>query len=212
MKGLLLKDLYNMKVFSKTLFALVAMMAVFGVMMNNPSYICAMTIVMSLSVSMNGIALDEKAHWDQYAMTFPVTRRMLVLEKMILMVSITLAGGVLAIVLGGTMTVVTGGNLPLLLLGCVTGMGVVMIMQSVLMPILLKLGTENARFAMIAVLAAPAVLIVLVVRSGKIPMEVLEENVYFWIRMGSGLMVLAGIVALFVSYWISVRIYEKKEW
>ena len=30
MKGLLLKDLYNMKVFSKTLFALVAMMAVFA--------------------------------------------------------------------------------------------------------------------------------------------------------------------------------------
>ncbi len=209
MKGLLLKDLYNMKIFAKSLLIIIAMVTIFGLMMRNPSYICIMIIFFSFSMSINGIALDEKANWDQYALTMPVSRKMLVLEKMLLALMFIVFGGALAVLVGDAMTLYLGEDVFLLNIGCVAVIGVVMVLMAILLPILFKFGAEKARYALIVIVMIPTIAIILI-----------GQNLDIWItanfelitKVGTIGSVVVGILALVLSYFVCIRIFEKKEW
>ncbi len=212
MKGLFLKDLYNMKLSARTLAVTLAMFTVFGIVFNNPVYILSMLMFMSLSISISSISADEKCQWESYALTLPVTRRQIVLEKMASMVCYLLAGSIAGLVISGILTVVNGEKLGMLLLGFGFALGVILIMQSIIFPLLLKLGSENARYILTGIVAAPAVLFIVSMKYFKISEQWLEAFLNKWLGTACLGVILAGMLGLLLSYFVSVRVYAKKEW
>ena len=83
-------------------------------MLKNPSYVTAMMIFLALNASLSLMSLDEQVKWDQYALTMPVNKSLLVKEKLFLSTLFTIGGGVLSLILGVVLTSIFGGDQELL--------------------------------------------------------------------------------------------------
>ena len=98
MKGLMLKDILNFKnQQGKTFFLLIILYFVMALKMNNSSFFMGVWIVLGITLPISSIAYDEKAKWDKYALTMPVTRRDIVTEKYLLSLLFIVVGNVVSI-------------------------------------------------------------------------------------------------------------------
>ena len=84
MKGLLMKDLLNLKQTIRVWALLLALFIVIGFAQQSPIYVGSMLTVMLLLLPVNALAYDENCKWDAYALTMPVMRRDLALSKYLL--------------------------------------------------------------------------------------------------------------------------------
>ncbi|MBQ8563318.1 MAG: ABC-2 transporter permease, partial [Firmicutes bacterium] len=154
--------------------------------------------------------------WNKFAFTMPVTRRQAVLAKYIfglLLCCLGLACGLgltlltRAVGIGdGSMSF--GGVLVEALASC----GVVLLIVSLMVPLNLKFGIQKSRYLLLGFVAVPVLLGILVTKLElKIP-----SMMYLGVKGMSTNALIAGAVllvlaVLLVSYLISVRIMEKKE-
>lgn len=106
MKGLLMKDLLNLKQIVRVWALLLALFIVIGFAQQSPVYISSMLTVMVLLLPVNALAYDENCKWDAYALTMPVTRRDLALSKYLLALvgagAMALLSAVCALMMGAT--------------------------------------------------------------------------------------------------------------
>jgi ABC-type transport system involved in multi-copper enzyme maturation permease subunit len=101
MKGLILKDLFNLKTqFRFYLFFILifALMSFTGMDMNTLGGVIALVCAM---LPITALGLDEKNNWDKYALTLPVVRKDLVLSKYTLGLICTVAGSIVSFMLMG---------------------------------------------------------------------------------------------------------------
>ena len=106
MKGLLMKDLLNLKQTIRVWALLLALFIVIGFAQQSPVYISSMLTVMVLLLPVNALAYDENCKWDAYALTMPVSRRDLALSKYLLALvgagAMALLSAVCALMMGAT--------------------------------------------------------------------------------------------------------------
>ena len=107
-KGLILKDLLQLKSYKKTLIVFIIVFVATSIAQENTKNI--LIVMMTLGLGMFSIATfsyDEMAKADKYLLTLPVTKKDIVMAKYILVISSTVLGafvGVLtSIVLAITM-------------------------------------------------------------------------------------------------------------
>ncbi|MBS5521605.1 MAG: ABC-2 transporter permease [Clostridiales bacterium] len=106
MKGLLLKDFYNMK---DNMGATIVTAICFGLLFivnGNPAMFVLAVALAGGSLASTCIKIDEMAKWGKYEITTPVSRKMIVVEKYLLLFLVTLAGlilGTIGSVLAGTL-------------------------------------------------------------------------------------------------------------
>lgn len=213
MKGLILKDLYNMRNYGKSLGIVFGMMAIFGIVLKNPSYVTAMMIFLALNASLSLMSLDEQVKWDQYALTMPVNKSLLVKEKLFLSTLFTIGGGVLSLILGVVMTSIFGGDQELLVKCTLVGVYFILLVLAFLIPVIFKYGVEKGRFIMIASVLIPVVVFVMAMKyleGRKIPFtDEMFMNALNGVTVAGVVVVIA---ALFVSYRVSIQVYKNKEW
>ena len=213
MKGLILKDLYNMRNYGKSLGIVFGLMALFGVVLKNPAYVCAMMVFLALNASLSLMSLDEQVKWDQYALTMPVNKSLIVKEKLLLSTLFTICGGVLALILGVVLTNIFGGDLELLIKCTVVGIYFILLVLAFLIPVIFKFGVEKGRYIMMASVFIPVVIFVLVMNylDGR---EIPFTDEMFMSALNG--VVVGGIVvviaALIISYKVSMQVYKNKEW
>lgn len=213
MKGLILKDLYNMRNYGKSLGIVFGMMAIFGIVLKNPAYVSAMMIFLALNASLSLMALDEQVKWDQYALTLPVNKNLIVKEKLLLSTLFTIAAGTLSMVVGVILTNVFGGDQGLLIKCTVVGIYFILLVLAFLIPVIFKYGVEKGRFIMIASVLVPVVVFVMVMKyleGSEIPIT--EEMFMSALNGVTVIGVVVVIAALIVSYRVSVQVYKNKEW
>ncbi|MDK2942114.1 MAG: type transport system permease protein, partial [Acetobacterium sp.] len=99
MKGLILKDLINLKSTFKMLGLMIALFAVIYIPQGN-GFIFGMIILMFAMMVVTTISYDDLAKWDAYALTMPVTRKEMVLSKYLVMALLNTLGAVLALIVG----------------------------------------------------------------------------------------------------------------
>ncbi len=210
MEGLLLKDIVNLKKSGKQIVLAIAVLAVFALSMKNAPYLIGMAVLMTSMLVMTSIAYDEAAKWDKYALTMPLVKKDIVLEKYVLLVLLTVVGGVVSGIFGCIMTVVLkSGKMIETLAACGVIMMVALLMFSLVLPVLFRFGVEKARMIMFIIFGAPAFLLVVFAKL----MEKYNVPKPTDVQMEHVLYVSPFIVALVfvLSYRISVGIYEKKE-
>lgn len=213
MKGLLLKDLFNLRRIMKQYFFVAALMFVWSVFLKNQMLFTMIMIMYSMMMLLTTMSFDESSQFNKYALTMPVTRRELAGEKYILMLLLMLAGVAVGFVGGGILSLFSSEEISWLsaekLVSIAAVSGVYVLGFSVLLPMIFKYGVEKSRL-----LLAIIYLLVFGVLYGTVSFIrqkglVISEN---QIVVFAVLCIVFCFAVFAVSWFVSVRIMEKKEW
>jgi len=203
MLGLILKDLLNLKKQGKLMLLMIVLYAVLAVI-NDMYGIFAVFVVIGAMMPMTALAYDERAHWDKLVLTMPVSRTAIVLSKYLLGLGLAAVG----------LTVFIGVSLPtapdrwqenLLTASAVFALALLMI--AIMMPLLLKFGSEKFRMMMILIFLLPFLLVLCLIRFVPMP-EFSQSQIELLVIAAVAVMLLLFLL----SMWISVQIVRRKEY
>lgn len=208
MLGLIKKDLLmikgNLKLIVIILFV-VTIMSLNG--LGNLSFVPAL---ISIMLFMSTFSYDEYNKWDSYAITLPNGRKNVVKSKylatLILVIISVVITTVLSFVVGYLNNDLNVDNIMDLMIG---SLFVIFLIQIFMYPFIFKFGMEKGKIGLFVsvFLAATVVQIVF----DKVEFNLSKELIIFFDKylliIGSGLIVLL----LVISYFISKKIYLKKE-
>ncbi|MGV8905305.1 MAG: ABC-2 transporter permease [Acetobacterium sp.] len=205
MKGLILKDLLNLKGTFKTLGVMMLLFTVIFIPQGN-NFIFGIIIIMLAMMVITTISYDDLAKWDTYALTMPVTRKEMVLSKYLVLGILTISGAILSLIIGIIGTMIMGKSFSMEILAII---GVVfliaLVFGSLMLPLIYKFGAEKARLMLILCFLIPMGIIFLLEKM-NIPIPT-TGNPWFYLF----LLTAFTIGGLILSFVISLGIYQKKE-
>lgn len=154
MKGLVLKDLYYLKGFMRQYLLILGFMVVWSVMVKNSSFAITYLLVMGNTLILSTSSMDEAVSFNRFALTMPVSRKMLVQSKYILMIAIELTALLIGLLLGvlvnlnpnllqGTSRWVSSGNFEWT--GIITLFVVFTLVGCITLPAVFRFRVEKAR-------------------------------------------------------------------
>jgi len=204
MKGLILKDLLNLKKQGKIFPLIIVFYMILSVIVDEATFFLGFVVLLCSMVPVTTLAYDEKSKWDKYALTMPVSRKDLVMSKYMLGLLCMLAGVFVTFLFHAVTALVKSQPLDsylLLTLAVLSSMGLLFL--SLNLPLIYKFGTEKGRFIYIAV----AILLLMpmtgtsfesyqTMLSGRI------EYLYF--------LPLVAFVLFFASLGLSIKIMDRK--
>lgn len=176
------------------------------------SILPALVVVMGMMLPMSSFAYDDQARWDKYAAASPAGRRGLVGSKYLFTILTLAASGIVVILL--MLALALPGLIQITFIEALATtlacMGVGLLINAVILPIMVKFGAEKSRIISIllfAVVFGGAMLIGTLADKGvSIPMPPA------WLL--NALPVMLGLVAVgayVISYFIAQGIIAKKE-
>lgn len=204
MKGLLLKDFYT--IFKQAKFFLILILVISVIPGLN---MAALAIPCASFLPIMALAYDERSKWDTLAAMMPYSRRQLALSKYVLGYC-TVAAAALLVFITRTLlaavrhqAVAAEEWMALAVLICVA-----VIVQSLVMPILFKVGTEKGRLAYAALISVVGMSGLF---WGDIPASVLAAAPELHPSIAILWALPLAVVINVLSMAVSARIYRTKE-
>ena len=201
MLGLIQKDLINIKKTLRVYVIVAAFYAVLSFMGSAASGLMGVIIILTAMLPITAISYDERAKWDRYALTMPVSRRDIVLSKYLLGLALLIPAMIVCLLFG----MIAGMDFQENLVICLLLAMLSIFMMSLILPIIYRFGVERGRIAMMLVLFTPTILIYVFAQFSK-GMPNLSGVIKFWFLIPIGVMVL-----FILSIFGSIHSYEKKE-
>lgn len=201
MKGILIKDGIVLKSQAKSFIFVYAVWGVMAVMYKNFYFLSGFICILSLMVPLNTIAYDEKAGWDKYALTMPVSRKNMVIGKYV----VGIISGAMAMLLSVAAALFVGEKILEVLISCAAVFAVSVMMISVVLPIIFKFGVEKGRMVFMGVSVLFALIVVLI-SMGNVP--ALSQG---FLKAAAYSMPFVAVAMLAASVALSVYIYKAKE-
>ncbi|HBF7271644.1 TPA: ABC-2 transporter permease [Clostridioides difficile] len=211
MKGLILKDLLNLKGNIKFILLFIIM---FGFMSSlgdgNVNNFIGVIIVLCTTMIVSTFSYDDLNKWDSYVLTIPINRNDIVLSKYLTMLIFSFIGVLVSLIVSVTIgyfknTLIL--NETLLINALILSISVCF--GSLILPLIYKFGTERARLLMILCFLVPT-LALLVFKSilenisSPISIEIILNTLVYSLPF-------VAILLFVISYFISSKIYSKKE-
>ena len=211
MKGLILKDLLNLKGNIKFILLFIIM---FGFMSSlgdgNVNNFIGVIIVLCTTMIVSTFSYDDLNKWDSYVLTMPINRNDIVLSKYLTMLIFSFIGVLVSLIVSVTIgycknTLIL--NETLLINALILSISVCF--GSLILPLIYKFGTERARLLMILCFLVPT-LALLVFKSilenisSPISIEIILNTLVYSLPF-------VAILLFVISYFISSKIYSKKE-
>ncbi|GIP65348.1 membrane protein [Virgibacillus pantothenticus] len=215
MKGLVIKDFYNVVNNGWGLFIMMLILAVAIVPTQGfLGYLVAGTVVCSM-MSTTSFAIDNNSKWEQFAITFPIDRKDIVKGKFITLFLFTMIGILLSIILGSLAAVIFQSDILQTIdvkeIGqmIIVGISVALIFGTNSIALLLKFGAEKARMFLILGYVIPgAILIYVVDKLQELGVIFTGEKLNQFIY----LLPILVIIWLSISYTLAVAIMKKKQY
>lgn len=214
MKGLILKDLLNLKKAIKTMLIVGIAYSIFFSTVQ-PTFLTGILTLLFSMQSLSSFSYDEYAKWDSYALTFPISRKDLVFSKYILFMTFPIIGSVLSIIL----SMIIGLFKQTLMVEEIfaSAMGFLFSMEIlflIILPLIFKFGIERGRIMITVVsfsIFGIGFLVIKLIQALNLPFLSLEQiyaltPIIPWIAL-----VMVALIA-YLSYQVSLRIVEKKEY
>lgn len=216
MKGLLIKDLNLMKNMLRVMIAIIVFSVVFSTLGENLFFCMGYVSVFVAIFSVSTISYDEYDNGFAYLFSFPFERKHYVQEKYLFGLGMIVVGVLVSAITSFAISEFKGQlvTAPEWIAVSVASMCMAIFMISLVLPSHIKYGSEKGRVAMIVIF-----LVLGVVGGGVygfsemagIDLEgMLEELFYSPVKM----VLTAGVVSIVVmsvSYLVSVKVIEKKE-
>lgn len=202
MKGLILKDIFNLRKQYKILLLMLAFYTCFSLFSGDGGFITGVISLMMVTLTITTLAYDERSKWDKYALTMPVSRDDLVLGKYLLGLLLSVAAFIVNFIF--LLALPTKQEAEALPTAAAT-FGISLFFLCVILPILFKFGVEKGRMLMLIVFFVPTGAILLI---SKTELPSLSED---FMRLLPYLCILLLIIIAYVSVQVSLAIYRKKE-
>ena len=217
-KGLITKDILQLKSYKKTLIIFIIVFALTSISAQD-GVENMLVIMLTLGLGMFSMAsfnYDEFNKADRYILTLPLTKKEVVLSKYILVIGSTVIGNIIGITLGVVLTFAINKQVPNIEelisvgLGSVLGIGII---EAIQIPCVYKWGAEKGRIQMVVVTALVALLaggIIFIGEKANIQFpanNILEIFSKFLPLIFIGIT----IIIYYISYKVSYKIYFKKE-
>lgn len=205
MKGLIIKDLLNLKKNLYSVLGLVIFLSFIGFSNNEPSVLISMITMVFTILTITTIAYDDLARWDKYALAMPVSRRSIVLSKYIISALLSVFGVLLSTISAFIISMFKVYDLTNLILISYIIFIISLAFISFLLPLVFKFGVEKSRLMMMGIIGVPMAIGYMLDNMGiKLPSEDFFNNIL-------KLSPLIILVILAISYSISYGIYKKKD-
>lgn len=206
MKGLIIKDLINLKKYGWSVLMVAGLYVLFSLTLDDPEFMGGMVVLMFSMIVVTSFSYDNMSGWDKYVISMPVSRKTVVKSKYALALLLSLLGALLSAVIGIVMGIINGTadvTEQLLISAALLGVGILFL--SIMLPLIFKFGVEKSRILVIIVFAIPFAVIFALSQSG---MTLPSQDQVMRILAYSPLM----LAALFVfSYMLSCYFYSTKE-
>ncbi len=214
-KGLIIKDLMNIKSYKTTMFFLILIFAISSFINNDiaTSFPMMISIVFGM-IAISSFSYDNFSKADKYILSF-CTKKEIVQARYIYILLFTIIGSIIGLALSIILQLLKVGNLvdiENILLTTGTAVLTMIILQIIQIPIMYKFGAEKGR-----IIQMVSIIIVITAISGiiafSIKMSPYSLDDFFNMFMQYGYIITAFIIAILyvVSYKISYKIYLKKE-
>lgn len=211
MKGLLLRDIYNLKLYSRQYLLVLVCFCIFGIGMDMPSYMMWMSLVIGINLGFAAFTMDEAGGYV-YFLSCPLDRRTIILEKyltVILTAIMTLAYSVIGEVLN---RLIKGTGTEAWLALIFTVQGIYFFIMSVLVPTAYRYGVEKTRIVMMVMILTPVVIILAAAKifqmDAFIRISGVSDNFFVMLPY---LFFAVCLIIFGCSYLISLKVFEKME-
>lgn len=207
MTALLLKDLYNLKKQFSLLFIFAAAYGAISILSGQMSFLIGILSVMCIMLPVSSFSFDHYSKWDNYALTLPLTRTQIIRSKYLLSICALGCSAVLSFLVQLAALLFTDqGLFETEFLSFLFGMlGTSVIYNSISLPIMIKLGPERGRSAMIGLFLVPFLLFIILAKL-DFPLPD-KEALLLLLKMTP----LAILLIFFLSYKLSVKWYQDKD-
>ena len=202
MKGLIIKDFINLKKQAGIITVMMVLYLIISITSKNGAAFGAMIFIMFALLPVSTMSYDERASWDKYALTMPVSRVDMVLSKYIL--SLILSS--IALILNFIAQAAMGNEMNYENITVIFAVfGISMIYISLILPIMFKFGVEKGRMLMMVVLMLPMIVVLLFSNIVKTALseEMIKKALYAFPA--------AAVLLFLASIFVSVKLYSKKE-
>lgn len=215
MKGLILKDLYSLSSYWKSFFIILTIFFVTATWQGNYTFFASMSCIIIMSSSFNTFSYDEFYHWDEFSITLPMTKSKIIKAKYATVLLLGGSGILISIVYYIIMAIVFQNvNFTEFFLTIIFSMLFSCYFVSVCVPTVYKFGHEKMRIFMTFIIAIPVALFIGILYLFADKLEAISSDITLTFGTGILTLLLSALLAsamLFVSYRISVGIFEKKE-
>lgn len=216
MTGLIWKDILVMRRTIRTYVLFLAFYALLAIFDIFPlSTVTAVTELIIVMLPLSAFSFDDLAKWDRYAAALPLGRRTTVGARYCFALLMAAAATLFCLLLSVLLSIVQGrDSLMENLFSLAFCLGYGLLIADILLPLCYKLGVERARPYMYAVIFVPVLLFFGAYQLGLISgetfatLEALPESA---LLAGAGLVALLPLLGMGISYGISCRIMEGKE-
>ena len=201
MKGLLLKDILNIKKQGLIYLFLIAVWFFIGINNKDISYLSWVIVMVTFMLPITVISYDEKAKWERYALTMPISKGTIVVSRYLLAIAISIVGGILSTIAG----LIISTNIKEVLITNMSVISVGLLFIAFAFPLILKYGVEKGRLVMVFLFIIPTIFFTFASQF-NIPMpreEVIMKLTYF--------LPLIALIIIICSIQVSKMIYSKKE-
>ncbi len=210
MLGLIKKDLLMIKGTIKFIGIITIVYAIIAIVegdLNGVAFIPALVCIMMMTT----FSYDEFNKTDAYVTTFPCGKKNVVKAKYIATIILFIASTLISVILSSAIGIINGNfdfqySLEIAL-GTAIG---VSIFQCLFYPVIYKFGIEKSRIGIFIFAFAIVGIGTLIAKSG-ISLNIFYNIGSFLDNYGVVIIPIITIILWCISYWISARIYTKKE-
>lgn len=206
MKGLIKKDILNLKKYGWSVLMITALYVVFSLTLKDPEFMGGMVVLMFSMIAVTSFSYDNVSGWDKYVITMPVSRRAVVKSKYILALMLSLLGAALPAIIGIVMGLINqAADIAKQLVISAGLLGIGILFLCIMLPLIFKFGVDKSRIIVLVVFAIPFAAAFALNQTG---ITLPTQDQFMRILAYSPLM-LAALLAF--SYFLSCYFYSEKE-
>ena len=208
MLGIVKKDLIMIKGNIRQVILFLVVFLILTFQENN--IIVIVPVFVAMMVFITTFSYDEYNKWDAYAIALPISRKNIVKSKYIASVILWLIALLVTVVITVIMGII-GQNINYfemfgMILGCVFS---IVLLEAIMFPLIFKFGVEKGRIGLFVGVFAIAALLGFIFTG--VDLENATGFIEFFNKYYYILLPLAIIILLMGSYFVSKRVYLKKE-
>jgi hypothetical protein len=201
MKGLILKDIINLKQQAKVYLLIIAIWLAIGISSKDGGFFGMLICVLTTFLPITALSYDEKAKWDKYSLTMPVSKQEVVLSKYILALVASVIGFIISLLFNIVISKVFIESFS----ASAVYWGISILIFSIILPLMYKFGVEKGRMLILVVFLIPTLFALLMSKLNiSHPNEVFISNLKF-------ILPIFILLVLIISVYASIKIYINKE-
>ncbi len=207
MKGLIIKDFYQMKSYLRVFLVVVLFCVLAGISNQDAIFMTYYPAILMGVMPITMFAYDEKEKFLRLLSALPIKRRTYVTEKYLFGFLLVLFACIATGTVQGIKMMMAGGFVLIdFALIMTIPLAIGMVAPAIVLPLIFWLGTEKGRFVNIIVLVIALSFIKFFVDMGSDFQLIVDAQQMVFLMMG------AAILIYFLSWCVTVMIFEKKEY